>query len=164
MKYAIIENGKVVNIAVSDSALGSNWIPALSSSVGDLWDGDTFHSPTKSREDLLSELSAYRYEREVGGTTFNGMTVRTDRATRASITEAQNALSSGLITEPISWKMENGWVELTQELLNGIASAVASHVQNCFLAEKVVSYAIRDASDKELLSLDVVVSFETHMP
>ena len=46
MKYAIIEGGKVVNIAVADSALADNWIEAGAAKIGDSWDGETFIRPT----------------------------------------------------------------------------------------------------------------------
>lgn len=42
MKYAIIENGKVVNIAVAVEPLNENWVPAENASIGDLWDGEEF--------------------------------------------------------------------------------------------------------------------------
>lgn len=44
MKYAIIENGVVVNLAVSSGPLDSNWVQFTSEvvRVGDSWDGQTF--------------------------------------------------------------------------------------------------------------------------
>lgn len=47
MKYAIIEDGKVVNIAVADTPLADNWIEAGAAKIGDLWDGQSFTSPPK---------------------------------------------------------------------------------------------------------------------
>ncbi|MEQ8257557.1 MAG: hypothetical protein RH980_16045 [Roseovarius confluentis] len=45
MKYAIIEDGIVVNIAVADAPLAENWIEAGTARRGDLWDGTSFSSP-----------------------------------------------------------------------------------------------------------------------
>ena len=45
MKYAIITNGTVVNIAVADAPLFDNWIPADGAGIGDTWDGETFTPP-----------------------------------------------------------------------------------------------------------------------
>jgi hypothetical protein len=46
MKYAIIENGKVANIAVADRALESNWVPGEGAAIGDLYqDGQFIPSP-----------------------------------------------------------------------------------------------------------------------
>lgn len=45
MNYAIVANGKVVNVAVSDTALADNWIPAGGAGIGWTWDGSTFTPP-----------------------------------------------------------------------------------------------------------------------
>lgn len=45
MKYAIVENGKVVNIASAESPLNENWIQADSPKIGDTWDGSAFTTP-----------------------------------------------------------------------------------------------------------------------
>jgi hypothetical protein len=43
MRFAIIENGKVVNLAVSDKALAANWQPCDESvKIGDAWTGKDF--------------------------------------------------------------------------------------------------------------------------
>lgn len=43
MKYAIVEDGKVVNLAVADAPLEANWIAFDDAvNIGDLWDGQTF--------------------------------------------------------------------------------------------------------------------------
>lgn len=43
MKYAIIENGVVANIAKADAPLADNWIEASGNvNIGDLWDGESF--------------------------------------------------------------------------------------------------------------------------
>lgn len=47
MKYAIIEDGKVVNIAKADRPLASNWVEAGAAKIGDSWDGETFTGPPK---------------------------------------------------------------------------------------------------------------------
>lgn len=45
MKYAIIEDGIVVNIAVANAPLAANWVPAGSARIGDQWDGESFVTP-----------------------------------------------------------------------------------------------------------------------
>ena len=45
MKYAIIENSRVVNIAASDTPLASNWIDVGTAKIGDTWDGSVFTTP-----------------------------------------------------------------------------------------------------------------------
>jgi hypothetical protein len=45
--YAIIVGGIVANIAEADEAFAqeNGWIPAQGSSIGDLWDGESFTKP-----------------------------------------------------------------------------------------------------------------------
>ena len=49
MKYALIENGAVANIAVADEAaaaeLPGTWVPAQGAAIGWLYDGAAFHPP-----------------------------------------------------------------------------------------------------------------------
>jgi hypothetical protein len=46
MKYAIIENGVVTNVALADEALGINWIASDTAQIGWAYDGSTFTAPT----------------------------------------------------------------------------------------------------------------------
>lgn len=52
MRYAIIQEGVVANIAVADGPLGGNWIPADGCDIGDLWDGEKFTKPGISQEEI----------------------------------------------------------------------------------------------------------------
>lgn len=47
MKFAIIENGRVANVAESDAgfAASQGWIPAAHAAIGDAWDGEAFTAP-----------------------------------------------------------------------------------------------------------------------
>lgn len=45
MKYAIIENGVVVNVAVAEAPLAENWIASESAAIGDLYEGGEFIRP-----------------------------------------------------------------------------------------------------------------------
>ena len=58
-RYAIVENGVVVNFAAADSPLLPNWIPWVRGvKKGDSWDGSTFTTSLKQRrQDKLQELS-----------------------------------------------------------------------------------------------------------
>jgi hypothetical protein len=62
MKYAIITNGTVVNIAVADGPLFDNWIPADGAAIGDTWDGETFTRPAPpppSKGDFRTGVQAH---------------------------------------------------------------------------------------------------------
>lgn len=45
MRYAIVESGKVVNVAVADSAIANGWIRSDTAQIGDLYDGKKFTTP-----------------------------------------------------------------------------------------------------------------------
>lgn len=57
MRYAIIESGIVVNIAVADSPLAENWIEATSQAeIDGLYDGQFYPRPPKAPEQLQNEI------------------------------------------------------------------------------------------------------------
>ncbi|KPD10858.1 DUF4376 domain-containing protein [Phaeobacter sp. 11ANDIMAR09] len=104
------------------------------------------HETQKAR--LNDELAHLRWQAETGGLlTPDGTLVRTDRETRASLTEAVNALQAGLMQGPVPWKMADGWADLSQTELEAITSAVAGHVQVCFAAERTVQAQIEASED-----------------
>ncbi|MGR3622431.1 DUF4376 domain-containing protein [Pseudophaeobacter sp.] len=108
---------------------------------------------------LLADLAQARWEAETGGLVLpNGLPVRTDRETRAALTEAVNALQAGLMQEPIPWKMAGGWADLSKADLEAITTAVAAHVQASFAAERSVQAQIDEAED--LTGFDVSAMFE----
>jgi hypothetical protein len=60
MKYAIIEDGTVVNIAKADAPLADNWIEAGAAEIGDTWDGETFTTPGPTSEQIAEQQTARR--------------------------------------------------------------------------------------------------------
>lgn len=67
MKYAIIENGVVVNIAKADAPLADNWIEAGAAKIGDSWDGETFTSPPRPAPTAADVASEWQRRVDVGG-------------------------------------------------------------------------------------------------
>jgi len=62
MRYAIVKNRKVVNIAESDKALGNNWIQSDLAKIGDGYTNGTFNhkpnpAPAPRRRDIMRELT-----------------------------------------------------------------------------------------------------------
>jgi len=47
MRYCIVENGEVVNVATSDSALAENWIRSDEGQIGWAYESDVFTAPVK---------------------------------------------------------------------------------------------------------------------
>ena len=58
--YAIIENGKVVNVARSQSALADNWIKSDKAAIGDEYTGGEFvkiiEDPKPEKKDRIEKL------------------------------------------------------------------------------------------------------------
>ena len=45
MRYAIIEDGRVVNVAEAEAPLEAGWVRGDAANIGDLYDGQAFSSP-----------------------------------------------------------------------------------------------------------------------
>lgn len=59
MKFAIIENNTVVNVAVSDEPLADNWIASEVAAIGDTYQNGEFIRPlppAKTPEELQTEI------------------------------------------------------------------------------------------------------------
>lgn len=52
MNYAIVENGTVINVALSDEPIASNWIQSDIAKIGDIYDPATGGFTTPSFEEL----------------------------------------------------------------------------------------------------------------
>lgn len=59
-KFAIIENGKVTNIAVSDRALESNWVQSDVAKIGDNYIDGQFVTPAPDTTALAAQVRAQR--------------------------------------------------------------------------------------------------------
>jgi hypothetical protein len=106
------------------------------------------------RKERFAALAKLRWEHETGGLVLpNGVFVRTDRETRASIIEGLRNFSDGLVSEPVNWKLTSGWIKLSEAELRAISAAVAGHVTASFSAEEAVSKQLTagaDMTDEEL--------------
>lgn len=84
---------------------------------------------------VKEKITRFRWEVETGGITLpGGMKVATALDDQNRITTVvANARLAGL--EQVKFKAASGWVTLTMEEVEGIAAAIAQHVQACFTAE-----------------------------
>jgi hypothetical protein len=115
------------------------------------------HLETLRLQDPIALLADYRWRKETGGYTLsNGFTVSTTRETQAMINSTITGLSIGLLTEPIRWKGESGWMSLSTVAVMGIAGEVAGHVNRCFKAEDMVATQLATNP-----TLDVKAAFDT---
>lgn len=65
MRFAIVENGKVVNIAVADAALEPTWVESESAEIGDAYTNGVFQAfdPLQDAEATEAQANAIRTER-----------------------------------------------------------------------------------------------------
>lgn len=110
----------------------------------------------------LAELSYRRWASEVGGTTFNGMPVRTDRETSGVLTAAVvKTILNPAFTIP-NWKLPDGsFITLNAAAIGALAQVVSGHVQATFDNEATLASAIEAASDEDALD---AVDLETGWP
>jgi hypothetical protein len=100
----------------------------------------------------LAELAALRWEKETGGTTFNGMPIATDAVSQTKYIGAV----VGAQIDPnavINWKMADGaFVALDAQTVTAVAMAVRAHVQACFDREAELKAQIEAAATPEEIS------------
>lgn len=157
MRYAIVENGIVINTAVADEPLAENWLadPTDTVAPGDVQVDGGFARPGVEvtlealQAALIEAATAHRWDVETGGITLpNGVQVKTGTDDQARITSViANAHLAG-VTE-VDFKASNGWITLTLAEIEAIAAAIALHVQACFAVERAHHEAIGALPDLE---------------
>lgn len=60
MKYAIVENNAVVNLAVANAPLADNWIESDTAAIGDTYENGQFIKPTPDADAAAAEVRAER--------------------------------------------------------------------------------------------------------
>jgi hypothetical protein len=66
MKYAIVENGVVTNVALADEALESNWVASDIAQKGWTFNGSTFTAPTVVQPTLAEQRAEMSCSRAQG--------------------------------------------------------------------------------------------------
>lgn len=100
-------------------------------------------APPFTRSDQLEALAELRWLRETGGLSFSGgKQIKTTRESQAQINAVLTSLSLGMVQEPIAYKLDSGWEDLTAAEIAGVAALVAQHVMACFEAERDVTTAL----------------------
>lgn len=127
MRFAILEGGRVVNVAEAAGPLDDNWVGSNSASIGDEYHNGEFSAPAIG----AAQLAARRYVAEISGTTVQGLPIDTGRDSQGLIAGAALAalLDDAYV---VRWKTAAGFVELSKTQILGVASAVRAHVQACF--------------------------------
>jgi len=109
--------------------------------------------------DPFAMLADHRWRHETAGLDLpGGQRIQTTRESQAQITAVVNSLQMGLISEPVTYKLDSGWAELTAAQVTAVAQAVGGHVKACFRAERGVAAQLEAMVDSE--SADVAGLFE----
>ena len=81
----------------------------------------------------LAELDNYRWEREVGGTLFNGVMVRTDSNSASKIDGAIALFDKDPECAVVEFEVQPGiWIDLDQATMTALGVAVGRHIQHTF--------------------------------
>lgn len=109
--------------------------------------------------DPFAMLADHRWRHETAGLDLpGGQRIQTTRESQAQITAVVDSLQMGLISEPVTYKLDSGWAELTAAEVTAVAQAVGGHVKACFRAERGVAAQLEAMVDSE--SADVAGLFE----
>lgn len=107
------------------------------------------------KTELKQQISALKWEHEIGGITIGGIPISTGIDDQNRI---NTVLTAGQIAglQSVDFKSAAGWVTLTIDQIRGIAVAIAFHVQACFSAERAHHEAIEALETvEELTEYDV---------
>ncbi len=102
---------------------------------------------------LTIYVAAKRFKVETGGILFNGATIATDRESQAMISGAYNFVAANPEAS-ISYKTDDGFVQLNAAQVQAVANAVGQHVQACFAKEAVVATQIAGGGITTIAEID----------
>lgn len=110
-------------------------------------------------KDPFAKLADHRWRFETAGLDLpGGQRIQTTRESQAQITAVVNALQLGLISEPVTYKLDSGWAELSVAQVTAVAQAVSAHVKACFEAERSVCAQL--TAMEEPASADIAALFQ----
>lgn len=93
MRYAILENNIVVNVAEANAPFNENWIDATGAKIGDTWTGTEFITPEPEPEPVvLDVLATDTWTIPADSTTFATVTYTDDTTVYFSVNEAVHAV------------------------------------------------------------------------
>lgn len=131
MKYAIIENGKIINTAVSDSALAENWVELQDGfSKGDLYENGVFSKPPI---DLVEYKDTTRTRLKSERDTIIDQPINNVQV--ATISDRENIQGYLLYEteEPIEWVMADNTFQL-------LMKTDLEVIQSTYISRKKLAY------------------------
>lgn len=125
--------------------------------TGGAWEVLDSPSMADLKAALTKQATSLRWQHETGGITLpGGIQVATGTEDQNRITTViANAQLAGVTS--VDFKAASGWVTLSLEQVQGIAAAIALHVQACFSAERAHHEAI-----SALEGLQALQTYDVH--
>jgi hypothetical protein len=103
-------------------------------------------SPEAQLASLLAYAAEKRWQVEIAGTTWQGHGVHTDRESQTKLLAAFVQLGAGLRTDPSPWKLQDGFMSLTNAQMSEVITAALTHVQTAFATEAAIEALIADGT------------------
>jgi len=122
--------------------------PSFLSTIADQYSAE---SKAYVISNMASKIAEIRYNKEISGVDFNGLTVKTDRESQSTITSTLLSFTTGILTS-VNFKFVNGWQELDAAGFSALAMTVARHINKCFTAEKAVLAKLNDMKLEDLVA------------
>ena len=112
------------------------------------------------KESKKQKLAEHRFNIETKSISVNGILIRTDRESQSQLQCTVAAIQQGF-SSTISWKGENGWLDLDASQISALVPIVIYYVQTCFANERAICLLIDAATSAEELD---AISFDTGWP
>jgi hypothetical protein len=111
----------------------------------------------QARADKLAALAERRWQSQIGGTTLDARSVKTDPTTTSMISSAYTKAVADPSYTIRNWKMNTGvFASLDAATIIATGDAIEAHVQACFDQEAKLTTAIMLAKNvKALASIDI---------
>lgn len=92
-------------------------------------------SADEKKARLLAKAAEKRWQVEVGGTSWSGHGVATDRASQSKLLAEFVAIGAGLRADPSPWKFKDGFASVSNADMTQVVVTARTHVANCFAVE-----------------------------
>ena len=127
MKYAIIKDGIVSNIAEADAPLDASWQPAMNAKIGWRWNGVNYNkvmlSVKMEKATKLKELEELSAAKSGAGVTVNGNPISSDDAAISEITSTLSTMGRKP-SESVDVLFESGWAKARKPDLEEMQDAI----------------------------------------
>lgn len=165
MRYAIVKDGKVVNVVKADSPRGSDWIASDVADIGDTLDGEEFVKPGRTVAEIEAAINSKRdalVRKDIPATFPDGEAViqyRDDRDHNAITAVIQGAMARVMAGAPENVvtfiTKDNAQRRLRADEMVQIGLAALEGKQAIYIAARDKKDALDGMTQAELNAYDV---------